>query len=655
MRVVALLLAFCLFIPTAWAAESKVDPSSGVLPEVVVTATAVPTSSKEVPVHVQVITSEEIQNSNAKDVSDVLQKYVPGHFHKFANDFSGVGIRGFRSNMWSGTDLKSKTLILIDGMRAGTGRVSSLPVDNVDRIEVVRGPGSVIYGASAMGGVINIITRRGSGELSGNIGGEVGSDSQYRVKGGVEGGLNEDALGYSLAGHYERIGSYTTGSGESVQNSQVADRGISGSMTYRPEDGKSLDVVGIYNYSHKGAPNQRTFASLTDNSRSTYERMSADWTSERKDDALGWYARGYATQVLYNWNNQATHINTFTGGLRTGADIKTGGFGNLLVGIEYDRITEDQRKSVWGPNTDYNNYAVLAEQKIIAGDFTFYAGGRFDDYNMTMKDTPSLSVTEESKKFANLSWRGGAVWDVAEWVGLRAAVGTGFVTPTAEQLAGSYTSMGTTYTGNPDLKAETATTYEIGSDFYFDVVNAGLTVFHTYNKDAITTKDTGPGNKTYTNIKGIRLTGLEGHLRSMHELTYKETRIVFSSYLNGIYYLNRKNEDDAQNAKAGSDVPLYISDMTVTAGLRTDIGKRFTHDINMVYVGEQRSEVFRTWPSTFTTMDPHVVFGTRFTFRPEEKASLYLDVQNLFDTAYDCVDDYPMPGRNLKLGVNYEF
>ncbi len=60
-------------------------------------------------------------------------------------------------------------------MRAGTGRVSVLPVDNVERIEVVRGPGSVIYGGSAMGGVINIITSRGKGETSGSVGAEVGS------------------------------------------------------------------------------------------------------------------------------------------------------------------------------------------------------------------------------------------------------------------------------------------------------------------------------------------------------------------------------------------------------------------------------------------------------------------------------------------------
>ncbi len=59
--------------------------------EVVVTATSVPTPSKEVPVHVQVITSDEIKNTDAKDVSDVLAKFVPGHFHKYGSDYSSVG------------------------------------------------------------------------------------------------------------------------------------------------------------------------------------------------------------------------------------------------------------------------------------------------------------------------------------------------------------------------------------------------------------------------------------------------------------------------------------------------------------------------------------------------------------------------------------
>jgi len=655
MRVVALLLASLLLTPTAWAKESGPDPSPGVLPEVVVTATSVPTPSKEVPVHVQIVTSEEIKNTDAKDISDVLAKFVPGHFHKYGSDYSSVGLRGFRSNSMVGTDLKSKTLILIDGMRAGTGRVSVLPVDNVERIEVVRGPGSVIYGGSAMGGVINIITRRGKGKTSGNIGAEVGSFGQYRGTAAVSGGVNDDTLGYSVAGHGERQGSYVTGGGDEIENSQMTDKGLSASLTYRKGVENDLHVAGIYNHTDKGASGSGRYPSTTDNSESTYKRMAFDWTTDRGDDPLGWYAKGYAVKHAYVWNDHATEIDTTTGGLRTGLDIETGSFGNLLIGIEYDRIKEEQRKAVWGPNTQYNNYALLAEQRVAAGDFIFYLGGRFDDYNMKMKDTPSITVSEDSRKFSHLSWRGGAVYDAAEWLSFRTAVGTGFRAPSAEELAGAYTtSWGATYTGNSNLKAETATTAEIGTDFYFDDVTAGLTLFHTKSKDSITTTGSFP-NYTYENIKGINLTGLEGNLRSSHDVTYRDTKIVFQPYLNGIYYLDRENRDDALNSARGTDVPLYVSVMSVTAGLTTDIGKHFTHDLSMVYVGDQKVQSFKTTPAEFKTMSGYAVFGTRFTFKPTSSFSTYIDVQNLLDREYDCVDDYTMPGRSIKLGANYEF
>jgi len=655
MRIAALLLVFFLLVPTVRAAGPAPESSSEVLPEVVVTATAVPTPSKEVPVHVQVITSEDIRKTEAHDISDVLAKYVPGHFHKYGADYSSVGIRGLRSNSMVGTDLKSKTLILIDGMRAGTGRVSVLPVDNVERIEVVRGPGSVIYGGSAMGGVINIITREGKGPLSGKVGAEVGSFSQYRGTASVSGDAGDGRFGYSAAGHFERQGSYTTGNDEEIGNSQMSDRGLSASLAYRKDADEALHVAGIYNYSDKGSPGSGTYPSSTDNSRSTYKRASFDWTTDRGEDPLGWYAKGYCVQHSYVWNEHATEIDTDTGGLRTGLDIETGGFGGLLLGVEYDRIEEEQRKSVWGPNTEYNNYAILAEQRITAGDFIFYLGGRFDDYNMKMKETPSISVVEESRRFSNVSWRGGAVYDAAEWVSFRAAVGTGFRAPSAEELAGSYTtSWGATYSGNSNLKAETATTTEIGADFYLENVVAALTLFHTRSNDTITTTGTFP-SYTYENIKGVDLTAIEGDIRSSHDVVYKKTRIVFQPYLNGIYYIRRKNRDEALNQARGTDLPLYISKMSLTAGLTTDFGKQFTHDLNMVYVGDQKVQSFKTTPSTYKTMSGYAVFGTRLTFRPTAELSAYIDVQNLFDKKYDCVDDYTMPGRSMKLGVEYGF
>ncbi len=123
------------------------------LEEIVVTATLIPTPAKELPVPVQVISKKEIEESRANDLAEVLTEYLPEHFQTYPGALSSVSIRGFRSDT-TGTDIKGQVLVLIDGHRAGTGNVAEIPLENVERIEIVRGPGSVVYGSAAMGGVI---------------------------------------------------------------------------------------------------------------------------------------------------------------------------------------------------------------------------------------------------------------------------------------------------------------------------------------------------------------------------------------------------------------------------------------------------------------------------------------------------------------------
>ncbi|MFP4316606.1 MAG: TonB-dependent receptor plug domain-containing protein, partial [Desulfovibrionales bacterium] len=181
---VRVLFLCCIPLVFTFPAQAETEPElQDTLPELVVTATAEPVPSKDLPVHVQVITREEIVRIGAKSLNDVLIRNHPGYFYNVPG-ITSVGIRGFRSSGFgAGPDIKNRTLILIDGHRAGIGNISLIPVDNVERIEVVRGPGSVLYGASAIGGVINVITRKGEGPPRAVIGGEYGSFDHTLLRG----------------------------------------------------------------------------------------------------------------------------------------------------------------------------------------------------------------------------------------------------------------------------------------------------------------------------------------------------------------------------------------------------------------------------------------------------------------------------------------
>ncbi|MGD0168602.1 MAG: TonB-dependent receptor, partial [Smithella sp.] len=158
--------------------------------EVVVTATRDTQEVRKAPANVSVITAEEINNSGATTIVDVLDKLESVQFHTYSGNASQayIDMRGI-----GGDNPFGKTLIMLDGVRLNRMDMSSInwmeiPVDTIERIEIVRGPGSVLYGDSAIGGMINIITKKGQGEPKFNASVLMGS---Y--------GLNDERVGVTGA------------------------------------------------------------------------------------------------------------------------------------------------------------------------------------------------------------------------------------------------------------------------------------------------------------------------------------------------------------------------------------------------------------------------------------------------------------------------
>ena len=143
----------------AWPPPSKLRPTE--LSPVIVTAQRVPSDAATLPVAVSVITAEDIAASSARTMQDLLSTQAGIHLLNTSSstDNAIVDLRGF------GMTGASNTLILVDGVKQNTNDLSApnlgvVPLDQVERIEIVRGSGSVQYGGGTTGGVINIITRR---------------------------------------------------------------------------------------------------------------------------------------------------------------------------------------------------------------------------------------------------------------------------------------------------------------------------------------------------------------------------------------------------------------------------------------------------------------------------------------------------------------
>lgn len=186
-----------VFLPPAEAVEPQVGEVE-LLEHIVVTATRTPTPSQNVGSDVTVITAEDIAQRQRMSVLDILRG-VPGLNVVQSGGFgqqTSVFLRGANSN---------HTLVLIDGVEAndpsnpsGFFNFANLLVDNIERIEVLRGPQSTLYGSDAIGGVINIITKKGQGKPHATARVQGGSFGTFKVMGGISGG--SELFNYSVTG-----------------------------------------------------------------------------------------------------------------------------------------------------------------------------------------------------------------------------------------------------------------------------------------------------------------------------------------------------------------------------------------------------------------------------------------------------------------------
>ena len=141
---------------------------------------------------VQIIENSEIERSTAKSVTELLAQNAVGFMSEWTPGQTSINIRGAATD-GQGRDFKSQVLVLINGHRAGTANLSKMSLADIDRIEIVRGPSSVIYGSQNMGGVINIIMKTGRtapGTFVEGSGGSWGLEQGKAQNGGVYKGFD---------------------------------------------------------------------------------------------------------------------------------------------------------------------------------------------------------------------------------------------------------------------------------------------------------------------------------------------------------------------------------------------------------------------------------------------------------------------------------
>jgi len=644
---------------------------------VVVTGRREASRLEDTPQRIEVIGKEDIERTPSRELTDLLKKNSSVDVIQYPGNLSGIGIRGFRPE-YSG--INKHTLLLIDGRPAMATNLSLVGLDQVERIEVLKGPASALYGSSAMGGVINIITRESKGAIHGFGQVAYGSYDTKELKGAVGGAINP-YVDFDYSGSWFDQGEdFRMGDGKQRPNTAYGQQSHALRLGFNLTEDWRLNVKsdlyrgrdiatpgsiadGLSSQSNKDMDRTGTDLSLT--GRLGDHRLTAraftgsqsytlyKKTSATASDQVYLPYRSYYEDLDWNgWQLQDSWAWSSNSSLVLGIDTETA----KSVSRSYN--ANGSRKAPSAADNERESTGLYAENTWFFnnGDSTVYVGARRDDIKVTTRDTPfKTGFTPSQVDFANTSPSAGFKHLLGQGFRLHGTAGQGFVTPDAMQLTGNATSVSgktTTLTqGNSNLKPETSTTYDLGLEWSNQRFFADLTVFDTKVEDkivnSIRTIATAPGGyktnlSTYLNGSSAVMRGLEweGRWRANDSLRFS---------LSGTHYFVRRE----QNGNTWTDV-RNVPANTVRAAVDVEQGP-WSGRFGLRYVGHWMDNNWTGDTSQYIRYAPFTTADVSLRYRLDKQQSISASIENLADRYYAEKGGYPLAGRNGRIAYRYDF
>ncbi len=646
-KLIYLSIIICSFVFVGF----SIAEETAIMDEVVVTAGRIEELKEDVTTNISIYTQEDIQQSSVHDLSDLLAK-EGFMIREYPNSTMSVEIRGFRTET-HGNDLASHVLILINGRRAGTGNLAKITMNNVERIEIIRGPGSVQYGASAMGGIVNVITKKGDGKPSFFIQETLGSWDHENTSTEFSGAFN--VFDFSASASKSSQDDYDTADGTRYYNTGYASKELFNcnvGLTFAPEN-----RIGI-TYSHYkgdkiGKPGYLSNNDLDDYIDHSLNSFDISYKGQTQKGFLLWnlkYFKGKDKYETFDPSTSSEHDyfrNTDHQGAQAQLTAKWD-IAHVTAGVDWTNYAISNTYSTAGKENTYDNPALflLAKTKLMDDKLVLSAGGRYDKYEVESDDG-------QSKDASNWSTSVGMVYKFIPGFNVRANYAEAFRMPTANELYlyNDYGAWGI-YAGNPDLKPEKSKTFEIGLDYSKNSLNAGITYFYTDFDDKIsTTYDAGTNTTNYENAEGATISGIEGTLQwDIGALFGWSFELI--PYTSFTAFTEFKNDATDNNLK---NTPEW----TASYGLRfMDDEHGFSSRLNFAYVGEQDITDYEGTGATtlknYTVADL-TISKQLFSWAKYGAISLQAEITNLFDESYTAVQGYPMPGRSFYIGLSYRY
>jgi len=658
-----------------------------VMEEVVVTATRDTEEVRNIPANVSVITAKDIEKSGATNVVEVLDKLESIQFRNYSGNASQslIDLRGF-----GGDNPFGKTLILLDGRRLNRPDMSSInwlqiPLNNIERIEVVRGASSVLYGDAAVGGVINIITKKGEGKPKFDASVIAGSYGLHNERAGVTGAV--DKWTYALNGENNFAFGYR-------ERSKLSSQGGGLNVGYDASELFNISLGLSFNKTDYQMPGYLTKVQMEQDRRQYQPAMpSVGYPAAPNDEGSDKYTNvnlgiksliGSMGEIDINFLYGNKDIQTDMTSWSQFSNIKMDTYGitpkyilakdifgfknKLVLGLDY--YNEPYRKDFFSSRerTTQKSWADFTRDSLgyyIRDEFSLLkslilnAGYRSERATIkgsnTDTVTPANNFTDQEKTYNAEAYEAGLTWLVGKKSKVFGKYSTVYRIPFLEEVA-YFNGGGGGFLKN--LEKEKGISTEVGTEFYpLNNLKIGLTLFRIDMEDEIHYVGVYPTGHN-ENAGKTRHDGAEVSLSYLWEKRaklYGNFTYHMATYENGPN--NKKELPLVPNRMANAGVEIYLP---YNLMLRPEV--RYVGDAFLSQDDTNISE----------KLESYTLFNLYLSYKPsfgKVNMTVFLGVENLADVKYSSFGSYnvpgygagapstyyPMPGITYKGGISFAF
>ncbi|MFK4048643.1 ligand-gated channel protein [Acinetobacter venetianus] len=634
------------------------------LEKIVITASGFEQDIKKAAASISVLTQEEINKKAYRDVTDAL-KDVPGVVVTGGGSSSDISIRGMGS---------AYTVIMVDGKKVNTRSVRPnsdnsgieqgwLPnIGAIERIEVIRGPMSGLYGSDAMGGVINIITKKNTNEWTGSV--KLDTTLQENSKSGniyqtnayIAGPLIANLLSFKANGLYSQRDEDEIYGGYSEQKIRAG----GAALTLTPNDQHTFDLEYQRSIQNRDATVGKSISPIQTgrnpplNSLTDYYRTEYSLTHRGTVGAVETHSYIQREENENPSRNMEAINTTFNTINKINFDRHSLSFGGMYLKEELE--DKGNQLSIGGStpvsSLDRYSWALFAEN----------AWNIVDDFTLTT----SLRLDEDEKFGDHWSPKVYGVWGLNDnWV-IKGGVSTGYKTPALRatvaewgQATGGGQSKGV-IVGNPDLKPEKSVNYEVSFNWdNLDNLNAGLTLFNSEFKDKITEVRTCQGENVGAlecdwlgekfDFVSLRENVDKASMRGA-ELTFGWQALPNVNVSANYTFTDTEQKSGINKGKPLNEMPKHMFNTTAD----WEINDQFSSWVRVNYRSKTSDYLSRT---TMAKGKPaYTMVDVGLNYKPTQNIAVAAGVYNLFDKEIDKdTYNYVLDGRRYNLGVTYSF